>query len=239
MVHLGRVVVVERLGDGAALGDGHRGQVDPIGHIADRVDVRYLRRALPFVDDDRTIRGEFDPELGEPKRLGIGRTAGRIHDQISVDPFTRGGGNGIAVSALVDARDVRAAADVDAAPPHLLAEIDADVLVEPAQYLRAPDELDDLASEAIEDAGELDRDIAAADDDDALRQVRPVERFVGRDHMLDAGDRRGLGPAAGRDQDVLRRVALAVDLDGVRIDDHAAPVDDLHLRVVQHVDVDL
>src|SRR5438552_707858 len=57
--------------------------------------------------------------------------------------------------------------------------------------------------------------------------------------MLDAGERRGLGPTAGRDQDVFRGVALAVDLDGVGIDDYTAPVDDFHLRVVQHVDVDL
>src|ERR1700730_16299161 len=106
-----------------------RGQVDPIGYIADRVDVRHLRRTLPLVDDDRTIRGKFDAELDEPEAIGVGRAAGRIHDEISVDPIARGGGNGIAVSALVDARDVRAAADVDAVPAHLLAEIDADALV--------------------------------------------------------------------------------------------------------------
>ena len=95
------------------------------------------------------------------------------------------------------------AANVDAAAAHLLAEIDADVLVEPAQDMLAPDDLDDLAAEPVEDAGELDRDIAAADDDDALWQGGQVERLVRRDHMLDAGDLRRLRPAADRDQDVL------------------------------------
>ena len=114
-----------------------------------------------------------------------------------------------------------------AAPAHLLTEINADVLVEPAEHISAPDNLDDLAAEAVEDAGELDRDIAAADDHDAVRQLLEVERLVRRDHMLDAGNLRGLGPGADRDEDVFRRVAFAVDLDRVRIDDHAAPVDDL------------
>ena len=56
--------------------------------------------------------------------------------------------------------------------------------------------------------------------------------------MLDAGDFWRLGPATDRDHDVLGGVALAVDLDRVRVDHDATPVDDLDLRTVEHVDVD-
>ena len=46
--------------------------------------------------------------------------------------------------------------------------------------------------------------------------------------MLDAGDAAGIvRPAAGRDQDLVGGVAAAVDLDRVRIDDDAAPLDQL------------
>src|SRR5439155_24051930 len=131
---------------------------------------RHLRRALPFVDADRAIRRKFDPGLGEAEPTGVRRAAGRIHDEIGLDLVAGGGGHGVAVGALVDARHVCSATDIDAALTHLLAEVDADILVEPAQYVFAPDELDDLAAEPIEDAGELDRDIAAADDDDPPRQ---------------------------------------------------------------------
>src|SRR6202040_4260240 len=104
---------------------------------------------------------------------------------------------------LVDASDLRPAADVDAAAAHLLAEIDPDVLVEPAQDLLAPDDFHDLAAKPVKDASELDRDITAADNHDALWQSRQIQRLVGRDHVLDAGDVRGFRPAANRDQDVL------------------------------------
>ena len=51
-----------------------------------------------------------------------------------------------------------------------LAESVANVLVEAAQKLLAAMQERDLAAEAVEDAGELHRDIAAADHQDALRQ---------------------------------------------------------------------
>ena len=45
------------------------------------------------------------------------------------------------------------------------------------------------APNAGKNAGELERDVAAADDDDAARQRGQVERLVGRDGVLDAGNR--------------------------------------------------
>ncbi len=57
--------------------------------------------------------------------------------------------------------------------------------------------------------------------------------------MLDAGNvRHGRMPAGG-DQDVLGGIAAAGNLHGVRIDQHAAALDDLDPAVLQHVDVDL
>ena len=83
------------------------------------------------------------------------------------------------------------------------AERDADVVVEAVEQLLAADQLDDLGAEPVEDAGELDRDVAAADDDDAPRQRRQIERLVRGDGVLDAGHVRHRRVAAGGDQDVL------------------------------------
>ena len=108
---------------------------------------------------------------------------------------------------LLDPRDLGAGVDLDAAAAHLVRQRDADVVVEAVEQFLAADDLDDLGAETVEDAGELDRDIAAADDDDAARQGGQVERLVRRDHMLDAGDVRHRRVPAGGDQDLLGGVA--------------------------------
>ena len=66
----------------------------------------------------------------------------------------------------------------------------AQVVVEAAQDVLAAIDQRHLRAEAVEDAGELDRDIAAALHQDALRQLLEVEGLVRGDHVLDARDGR-------------------------------------------------
>ncbi len=87
-----------------------------------------------------------------------------------------------------------------------LGEAVAQILVEAAQDLVAAVDERRLDAEPGEDAGELHRDVAAADDDDALRQARQVEGLVGGDDVLEAGPRLGEPRLAARgDQDLFRR----------------------------------
>ena len=85
--------------------------------------------------------------------------------------------------------------ELDAALGIGLAERVAHILVEAAQELVAAVQKRDLAAEPGEDAGELDGDIAAADDQDALRQAFEMEDLVRGDAELAAGNR----PAPGSD----------------------------------------
>src|SRR5215470_4635584 len=62
----------------------------------------------------------------------------------------------------------------------------ADVIVESAQDVVATVDHRHVGAEACEDAGELERDITAALDHDAPRQLGKMKRLVGGDHMLDA-----------------------------------------------------
>src|ERR1700760_1690957 len=126
-----------------------------------------------------------------------------------------------------------------AAAPHLLRQRDADVVVEAVEELLAADQLDDLSAETVEYAGELDGDITAADDDDAARQGGQVERLVGRDHMLDAGDVGHRRVRAGRNQDLVGGVGPAANLDRMRIHEHSPPLDQVDPAVLQHVAIDL
>ena len=97
--------------------------------------------------------------------------------------------------------------------------------VEARQDLAAAIDQRRLDAEAVEDVGELDRDVAAAGNDDRLRQDGQVERLVGEDAVLVAGQRRmRVGPAAGGDQDLVGGdgAVLALDADRVAVDEHGA-----------------
>ena len=114
----------------------------------------------------------------------------------------------------LDGGDVRIESKVDPALSHLAGEGAADVVVEAAQEQRPPVELGHLDPEAREDARELDRDVAAPDDDEPFGQPVEVEHVVRADGVLDSGDVGEGGLAAGRDEDVARGDRAARDVDG-------------------------
>ena len=85
-----------------------------------------------------------------------------------------------------------------------LGQVLAHFLVKAAQQERAAGHQRDLAAQGMEDTGKLDRDIAATDDDDALRQLGQAKRFVRRNRQLSSGNVEQRGCAASRNQDVPR-----------------------------------
>src|SRR3546814_9706680 len=87
-------------------------------------------------------------------------------------------------TTLVDTIDGGLDDDLDALFHHLAGQRVAHVVVEAAQDLRAAVDQRDLAAEAVEDTGEFDRDVAAARNHYALRQLLQVEGVVGGDAML-------------------------------------------------------
>src|SRR5690606_35984832 len=97
-----------------------------------------------------------------------------------------------------------------------------------------------IDAQAVEDAGELDGDVAAAGDDDPLRQLGDMERLVGGDGVLDPGQvLRHPGPAAGGDQDLVGRdLAAPLDLDRVAVHEAGLAVHQLGAGVLQVTDID-
>ena len=118
--------------------------------------------------------------------------------------------HGVVRPVLLDGGDVGVDAHVDLALEHLGHQAVAHVLVEAAQDLLAAVDQRRLDAEAVEDAGELDGDVAAADDQDRGRQLLQMERLVGGDGVLGAGQVRLHRMAAGGDQDGLGRDLAAV-----------------------------
>ncbi len=73
--------------------------------------------------------------------------------------------------------------------------------------------------------GELDCDVAPPDDRDAPRQLGQVEGVVRADRVLDAGDVGQVGACAGRDHQVLGRIARVADPHLVCRPEDASPLD--------------
>src|SRR5262249_31572361 len=134
----------------------------------DGINLRYAR-SLPFIDDHRPGLVDPNTDLCEPHPLGVGLAPSGIHDEFGFNFVPAGGAGDIAASSLVDPRHLGPAANVDAASAHLFSQCHANIVIEPEEQFRTPDQLHDFAAETAEDAGELDRDIAAADDDDMAR----------------------------------------------------------------------
>ena len=91
------------------------------------------------------------------------------------------------------------------------AEMLTHVVVKAAQDVLAAIDQRHLRAEPGENAGELERDIAASLDQDMRRQMRQMEGFVRRDGMLDTWNRIAIAwRAAGGDQDMGRAHPIAV-----------------------------
>ena len=152
------------------------------------------------------------PTASMPRFGDVGLAADREHDAVGLDLAAvaerRGIARSVALLAPVDRRDDVPDDHLDAARLHFAAQMGAHVVVEPAQNVLAAIDQRHPRAEAGEDAGELDRDVAAALDHDLARQRRQVEGVVRRDGVLDARDGvPGKRRAAGGDRGCGRRAA--------------------------------
>ncbi len=115
--------------------------------------------------------------------------------------------------------------DLDAALLHLLGQVGAHVVVEAAQDVGAAMDQGRLDAQAVEDAGELHGDIAAADDHDPLGQLGRWKASF--EVMACSMPGRSCGihgrpPVAIRILSAVTVCAWPLDLDGVGVDQRGA-----------------
>src|SRR5690606_28080311 len=216
------------LGDGDALLLGLVRQHRAGDRVADRVDALDVGLQVA-VDLDAAALVELDADALQTQALEVGLAAD-------------GDENGVAVEGFRLATFSRLQGQLDAAfrrlgaghlgrelEAHALAAEDAlELLADLAVHRRdeAVEELDDrdLRAQPRPHRAQLQADVAAADHDQVLRHLGQRERTGRGDDALlvdrDAGQV-DVG-RAGRDDDVLRLVLRAVDLDLIRPDDPAA-----------------
>ena len=175
MIDLHRLAAEHRVGEGMALADGDGGEVDAVGDVSHRINGGHgaLREGI---DLDGHVGRHLDAEAVQPQPCDIGDAAGGEHHLPCPEGRAVVQRDAHAIAGAVDPRHVGAGADLDALLLHLGGEVVADVVIEAAQDLLAAVDEHGLHPEAGEDAGEFDRDVAAADDDDARRAASPGGR---------------------------------------------------------------
>src|SRR6185437_17103229 len=96
-----------------------------------------------------------------------------------------------------------------------------------------------LRAEAVENAGKLDRDVAATLDEDARGQLRKMKCLVRRNHMFQPGDVRTMERrGASGDQNGFGAHPRAIGkTHRVRVLEHRAAPDKLNLLALQRANI--
>ncbi len=213
--------------------DRHVREHVPPGHVAAGPDVGHVGAALG-VHSDAPSR-HVDARLLQPEVGDDGSAAGGVEDvrrRIAV----LGAGDILIVQRVgLDAQDQAGQVDLNAAAAQDLEQLVGDVTVAAGGDPRQRFVHRDFGADLMEEGGELETDVATADDRDPLRHCRELERRGRVENTLpvDAGDRRDCGSRARRDEDVGCLVPLPIDLDRVATHQAAGSVEHLHARVTQ------
>ena len=172
------------------------------------------------------MRVRRHPGLVEAEIVGV-RAPSHRHQQMRAHDLGRplgaidADGDPLVVAGETDAGGVEA--KLDALLGQDLGDGGGDILVLARDQPRHHLDDGDFAPEAAKHLAELQADIAAADDDQMLRQeIHIHHRAVGeKGHLVQPRDRRPRGPSADIDEDLLRAQHLGADLDLPRRDEAA------------------
>ena len=166
----------------------------PPGHVAAGPDVGHVGAALVVHAD--APGGHVDADLLQPEVGDDRSAAGGVEDVGRRVAVLSAGGILIVQRVAVDAQDQAGQVDLDAAAAQDLEQLVGDVTVaaggDPRQRLVHRD----LGADLVEEGGELETDVPAADDRDPLRHCRELERRGRVENALavDARDGRDRGP---------------------------------------------
>ena len=217
VVRAGRLIGIKRARQRHALHQGDGRQFDPVGDIADGVDV--VGGGLRIVVDDDAAPGvALDTDGFQAQPVDIGLAPGAVHHGIHLERRAVGQRQGYFGARLCNICDVGFDPKVNALLDDLRRQVMAHVVVEAAQDLLAAIKHRGRGPQPIEDAGEFDGDITAADDGDALGHLGEMKNLVRGDGVFDAGDIGQRRAPAGGDQDGLGGDFFTADIQRMRID---------------------
>src|SRR6056297_1276429 len=215
----------------------HRRERDPVGHVADGIDTVY-RSSIVLVDRDQALGPGCDFGILQSELPGVGVPSGSEQNNIELARSPVGKIHmALAVIGFGNLSGVVVVMELDAPAQHARFNHAPDVTVEVAQNSFAPVVEHYLRAETAEYAREFHRDVAAADDQHALRKLGQIECIIGNDAKLCTGNVESMGSSADRDQDPLGTDAAFADQHGVFVEQRAATRIHFHAGVRQQLAV--
>src|SRR5579872_2939831 len=178
-----------------------------------------------LIDHDRTIAIGLHADGLEPQAPCCRSAPGGEEDKVGVKRVALEAED-LFVSVGFDLGWVGIGVHRDALRPERLGERLPQVAIEAAEWQRLAVHEVHVRAEAGEDTGKLHRDIARADDRDALGHLGQEERVVRNDSEFSARDVEPNRMAAGGDDDILGGDAFATDVERVGIDEGCAGFED-------------
>ena len=129
----------------------------------------------------------FTPARSSPRPRVFGMAADGEQHLVGVDVFAGGQRHAQRAAGLLDLRQRGLHGELDAGALGLDVQVRAQVVVEAAQHAIAAMHDARLGAEPVEDVGEFQRHVAAADDENAPREFLQQEGLVRGDAELEAG----------------------------------------------------
>ena len=203
------------------LGYGDRGQVHLVGNVANCEDVR-LACGILRIYDHRPVRGQFNTRDIQPHGPCVRNPAYREEHKIAVKaaPICQMHALG-PVCHQFQSMEHHARVKLDAIALEYFDKSLAYIVVEATQRHTLPIQQIDFGAEAAKYAGELDPDIAAADQCHALGTSRQRESLIRNDAMLRAFNLGPGGMTAYCDHDTLGRDTATAYLHCMGVQKHS------------------
>ncbi len=194
----GGLAAENRVGEAHGLMDGDGRQFQTAGNVADGIDVGD-RAAGVGVHFDMPARRQLHTGIFEAEPFGVGKPPQRQHHLIGDEVAARKGDGAISL-AVLPASPSKPVSSIRRMPFATIEACSASrqILIETAQDVGAAMDQRHLGAQTVENMRELDRDIAAAPDHDAIGKMPKLEGFVGGDAAISAPRRRSRARAARR-----------------------------------------
>ena len=162
-----------------ALADRDRCEIDPMGHVADRIDVRHVG-LRELVDGNAAIHWiERNARFLQSQTLDVGMTPDGEHHLIRRHARSVRQMRGEHIAVAIDLLDLAAGENCNARFFHFVTNMRANILVEATQDILSAIDQRHIGAKSCENAGEFQRDVTAALTDDALGKVLQMKHFIG------------------------------------------------------------
>ena len=201
VVHFPLASPEQAVHQGHGLTQCDRSELHARSDVSDGVN-RWHRTFVAVIDVDRSVLALLDADRLEAQAIDVGHPAGRIKHRVRLDAAAVGQQRAKPIAGFFDRQHVGRGVQIDPVLAHLRFDEAAHVVVEAAQHPGSAVQLGHFRAQPVEDGREFARDVAAANDEQSLRERVEVEHAVGADNQFVSRKKWDARGPPSSDQDV-------------------------------------